>query len=204
LQDQKLFDVSDKRWASATVDGEVCYAHEYEGCVLTVRLRTSNGKLNLSHNADGAFDRHLMGNPGENTVYSITSSNNGLESTHTFTVQSAGVASLTIIFAALVFTVNLANATAAAEAAVAAEEAVATFLGVETTVFPAVGVVVAVLAFIGIWIAYAVGREIMLNITYENRSSKSIKLVDHYAYNIGDNSLIPVTLDPLQTRLSPF
>jgi hypothetical protein len=25
LQDEKLFDVSDRRWAKATVDGEVCY-----------------------------------------------------------------------------------------------------------------------------------------------------------------------------------
>jgi hypothetical protein len=45
----------------------------YQGCILEVRLKTANGKLNLTHNQDGAFDRHLLDNPGENTVYSITS-----------------------------------------------------------------------------------------------------------------------------------
>ncbi|WP_433937358.1 hypothetical protein AB3662_22260 [Sorangium cellulosum] len=203
LQDMKLFDVSDSRWAKATVDGEVVYGHEYNGSVLTVRLKTRDGKLTLSHNEDGPLDRHLMDNPGESTVYSITSSNNGLESTHTFAVQSAGVASLTIVFAALVFTVNLANGAAAAQAAIDAGEAVATFCGVETTIFPGVGIVIAVLAFIGVWIAYAVGREIMLNLIYENRSSKTITLVDHYVYNIGDSKLIDATLSPLQ-KVGPF
>ncbi|NJK54121.1 MAG: hypothetical protein HC936_17515 [Leptolyngbyaceae cyanobacterium SU_3_3] len=67
------------------------------------------------------------------------------------------------------------------------------------TVFPEVGIVLAILSFIGLWIAYAVGREIVLNLIYENRSKKTIKLVDRYFYNIGENDPgSPVTLSPLQ------
>jgi hypothetical protein len=203
LHDRKLFDVNGPEWAQATVNGEVVYAHEYEGCVFTVSLKAAKGKLTLSHNADGSLDRHLADHPGEDTVYAITSSNNGLESTQTFTVAQAGLGSIPIICLALVMTVSLANAMVAAEAALAAEAAVAAICGVEVTVFPIVGIVLAVLAFIGIWLAYILGREIMLNLTYENRSTKSIILFDHWVYNIGDSTLIPTELKPLHT-VGPF
>jgi hypothetical protein len=205
LQDEKLFDITDSRWAKATVDGEVVYGHEFEGGVLTVRLATKSGKLNLTHNEDGAFDRHLLGTPGENTVYSITSSNNGLVSTHTFAAETAGITSVAIIFAALAFTVSLANGIIAAEAAAAAGTAVATFAGVSSaTIVPGIGIALAVLAFIGIWIAYSVGRDIVLNLIWENRSTKALKLVDHAVYNIGDNPLkSPIALPALQS-IPPF
>lgn len=93
----------------------------------------------------------------------------------------------------------------AADAAAEAGAAVASFFGVSTSVaIPGVGLVLAVLAFIGIWIAYAVGREIMVNLIYENRSQKTLQLVDHYVYNIGDIPLkAPVALPPL-TAVPPF
>ena len=206
LQDAKLLNVSDSQWSKATVDGEVCYAHKYENSILMVRLKTANGKFNLTQNETGAFDRHLLDNPGEDVVYAITSSNNGLESTKTFSVESAGIISIAIICAALTLTVQLAYGVAAAAAAASAETAVATILGVELSIaVPGVLIVLAVLAFIGIWIAYSVGRDIVLNLCYENRSTtQSINLVDHYVYNIGDSPLVsPVTLSPL-TSVPPF
>jgi hypothetical protein len=201
LGDRKLFNVADKEWAQKTINGEVFYAHEYEGSILIIQLKTADNKFSLKHNVDGTFDRHLMDHPGENTVYSITSSNNGLESTHTFNLMTAGVSAVSIIIASLVLTVNLANAMVAAEAAIAAEEAVATFAGVEASVFPGVGLAIAVLAFIGIWLAYFLGKEIVLNLIYENRSKKTLTLVDHYAYNIGDNRSLPAKLPPLQSAM---
>jgi len=203
LHDEKLFDVSNSEWAKATVNGEVVYGHEFEGGLFTVRLKTSDGALNLTHNEDGGLDFHLMDNPGQSVVYSLTSSNNGLESTHTFTAASAGLTSVAIICACLTLTVCLASAMAAADAAIAAGAAVATFLGINTTVFPGVGIAIAVLALIGLWLAYVLGREIVLNITYENRSKQKITLIDHYVYNIGDNALLPATLKPLHTD-GPF
>jgi hypothetical protein len=196
LETEKLFDVSNSRWAKKTIDGEVCYGHEYMGCLFTVRLKTANGRFNLSHNEDGAFDRHLLNNPEEHTVYSITSSNNGLESTHTFNAMSAGMASAPIICVLLVLSVALANSVSAAQAATAAALAAATVYGVNVTVVPIIGIVIAILGFIGVWIAEAIGREIILNLIYENRSKKIITLVDHAVYNIGDNPLLPATLKP--------
>lgn len=204
ITSQKLFDVADPRWAKATVDGKVYYAHEYQESILVVELKTSDGRFSLSHNDDGAFDRHLMDNPGENTVYSITSKNNGLESSQTFSSMSAGLSSTGILLAALAFTTSLASGVAAMEAAAYVASAFAATVGVELNVLvPGIGLALAVLAFIGIWIAYSVGREIMLNLVFENRSNKTITLVDHYAYNIGDNQLMPVALPPLQS-FPPF
>lgn len=197
LHDRKLFDVNGPEWAQATVNGEVVYGHEFDNCLFTVSLKTADGKLNLTHNADGSLDRHLLDHPGEDTVYSITSSNNGLQSSQTFTVAQAGLGSIALICLGLVMTVALANAMAAADAAIVAGTAVATFCGVSVSVFPAVGIVLAVLAFIGLWIAWGVGREIVLNLTYENRSKLPITLVDHYVYNIGDNRLMPTLLKPV-------
>jgi len=207
LEAEKLFDVTDPRWAKATINGEVHYAHEYDGCVFEVRLQTANAQLTLSHNHDGALDRHLMDNPGEHIVYSITSKNNGLESTQTFSAQAAGMASAPILAACIGCTIALANGLIAMEAE-SYVAAVLSFCGLEVTVnsiaVPVVGLVLAVLAFIGVWIAYAIGREIMLNLIYENRSNQTIKLVDHYVYNIGDNgSPFPATLKPLQSA-PPF
>jgi hypothetical protein len=189
----------------AMMDGEVAYAHQYEGCMLIIRLKTANGMLNLSHNEDGTFDRHLMDNPGENTVYSITSKNNGLESSQTFSAQSAALASVGIVLAALAFTVTLASGIMATLATEYVVTAIAETIGVELNVLlPGLGIALAVLAFVGIWIAYSVGREIMLNLIYENRSSsKNITLVDHCVYNIGDNHLMPTALPPLQS-FPPF
>ncbi|NJK54123.1 MAG: hypothetical protein HC936_17525 [Leptolyngbyaceae cyanobacterium SU_3_3] len=202
LGDEKLFNVGDSRWAQQTIDGEVCYGHEYEGCLLVVRLKTADGKLNLSHNKDGSFDRYLMDLGGQNVVYSLTSSNNGVESTHTFSTTQAGVASIPIICVCLAMTCSYANAAASAEAAVAGEEAVLTLCGVEVevTTVPVVGIILAILGLIGMWIVWAIEVEIMLNLIYENRSKqKTISLVDRYFYNIGDhNPAGPVTLDPLQ------
>jgi len=199
LQAEKLFDVSGPRWGQKTIDGELCYGHEYLGCLLIVRLKTASGKFNLSHNKDGAFDRHLMDSPVENVVYSITSKNNGLESTHFFRAETIGLSSVGIICAALALTVNLANSMAAADAAIAVGETVETLCGIETTVFPAVGIAIAVLAFIGIWIAYEIGREIALNLIFENRSSnKALTLVDQAFYNIDTNPPdLPVLLNHL-------
>ena len=196
LQAEKLFDVSSSRWAKSTIDGEVCYGHEYQGCLFIVRLKTANGKFNLNHNEDGAFDRHLLEHPGENTVYSITSKNNGLESTHSFNATSAGMASVPIICVFLALSVALASSLSAAQAATAAGIAVATVFGINVTVVPVVGLVLAILGFIGLWIAEAIGREIVLNLVYENRSKRTITLVDHAVYNIGDNPLLPATLAP--------
>lgn len=64
LQNEKLFDLSDPRWAKRTIDGEVCYGHEHEGCLFIVRLKTADGRLDLTHNEDGALDRHLLAHPG--------------------------------------------------------------------------------------------------------------------------------------------
>lgn len=104
--------------------------------------------------------------------------NNGLESTHTFNATNAGMASVPILCVLLALTANLASGMAAAEAAVAAGGAAATVFGIQVTVIPVVGIVLAILGFIGIWIANAIGREIVLNIIYENRSKKTITLVD--------------------------
>ena len=146
-----------------------------------------------------------MSEPGADAIYSITSSNNGLVSSHTFSVESAGLSAIGIIFAALAFTISLANGIAATAAAAVAGTAVATFCGVSTaTLIPGIGIAIAVLAFIGVWIAYGVGREIMVNLIWENRSSKALKLVDHAVYNIGDNPLrAPVALPALQS-IPPF
>jgi hypothetical protein len=197
---KQVFDIRNSQWwHQQRIAGELCYVNEYKGGALIVRLKTAGGKFNLGHNEDGAFDRYLMDHPGEHVVYSLTSSNNGLESTHTFAATQAGIGSFAIVLAALVLTVNLAIGVAAAEAAVEAGIAVATIFGIEVTVFPEVGIVLAILCFIGLWLAYALGREIMLNLVYENRSKKTIKLVDHYFYNIGEhNPAGPVTLGPLQ------
>ncbi len=204
LQAEKLLDVRDARWAKATKNGETYYAHEYGENILIIKLETKDKKLSLFHNEDGRFDNHLMDNPGENTVYSITSSNNGLISTHTFSVESAGLSSVGIIFAALAFAVSLANGVMAALAATYVASAFATMFGAELNVIlPGAGIVLAVLAFIGIWIAYSVGREIMLNLIYENRSNKPVTLVDHYVYNIGDSQLMPTKLNPI-TTVGPF
>ncbi|NJK54122.1 MAG: hypothetical protein HC936_17520 [Leptolyngbyaceae cyanobacterium SU_3_3] len=120
---KQVFDIRNSQWwHKQTIDGEICYINEREGSVLTVRLKTADGKFNLSHNEDGSFDRHLMDSPGENTVYSLTSSNNGLESTHTFSVTQAGIGAAVAVLAALVMTVNLAVAMTAADAAIAAGE----------------------------------------------------------------------------------
>jgi len=202
LQDEKLFDVRDPRWAKHTIDGEVCYAHRYEGGTLTLRLKTADGKLNLSHNEDGTLDRHLMDNPGQETVYSITSVNNGMESTHTFNAMNAGMASAPILCLCVAMTVLLANGILAAQVAVAGAAVVATIFGINASVFlPAVGIAIAVLAFIGVWIVYAIGREIVLNLIYENRSAnKTLTLVDHRVYNIGDNPLRPRPLKPLSQK----
>ena len=201
LQDEQLFDVRDPRWAKHTIDGEVCYAHRYEGGTLLVRLKTADGRLNLSHNEDGTLDRHLMDNPDQETVYSITSVNNGMESTHTFNAMNAGMASAPILGLCVAMTVILANGLIAAEAASLAGTAVAAIFGINATVFPAVGIAIAVLAFIGVWIVYAIGQEIVLNLIYENRSTnKTLKLVDHYVYNIGDNLLPPRPLKPLRQK----
>jgi hypothetical protein len=184
LQTEKLFDVSGSRWAKKSIDGVMCYAHEYMGCLLIVRLKTADARFNLSHNEDGAFDRHLMDSPGEQIVYSITSANNGLESNHFFKAETIGLSSVGIICAALALTVNLANCMVAADAAIAASEAVATTFGVEATVFPGVGIAIAVLALIGVWIAYEIGREIMANLIFENRSTtRALTLVDQAFYN---------------------
>jgi hypothetical protein len=67
LQDKKLLDVSDSRWAKATVDGEVCYS------VLTVPEKRKMERLTLPITTMGGFDRHLLDNPGENTDCSLTS-----------------------------------------------------------------------------------------------------------------------------------
>jgi hypothetical protein len=201
LQDEQLFDVRDPRWGKRTIDGEVCYAHAFEGGLLIVKLETADGKMNLTHNEDGTFDRHLMDNPGQETVYSITSKNNGMESTHTFNAMNAGMASIPILCLCVAMTVVLATGLAAAQAAVAAGTAVAALFGINVTVFPAVGIVIAVLAFIGVWIVYAIGREIVLNLIYENRSTnKTLTLVDHYVFNIGDNPLPPRPLKPLSQK----
>lgn len=206
LNDRKLFDVSKPEWAKATVDGEVVYAHEYEGCILTLRLKTADGKLNLTHNEDGTFDRHLMGTPGENTVWSITSSNNGLVSTQTLSIETTGITALALVIAALGFTVSLATGIAAADAAVAAAAVLADYFvgSIISASASGIGIALAVLAFIGIWIAYSVGREIIVNLAYENRSTtKTIMLTDHYVYNIGDNKLTSAKLPPL-TSVPPF
>jgi hypothetical protein len=57
----------------------------------------------------------------------------------------------------------------------------------------------AVLAFIGIWIAYEIGREIVVNLVYENRSAtQTLTLVDHYLYDLADTGpKLPVALGPL-------
>jgi len=202
LQDEKLFDVRDPRWAKQTVNGEVCYTHEHEGGTLLVRLKTANGTLNLSHNEDGTLDRHLMDNPGEDTVYTITSKNNGMESNQFFKTSTIGYSSVAIIVAALGMTVALASGLAAAEAAAAAGLVVTAALGIEANVLlPGIGIALAVLAFVGIWIAYELGREIVVNLIYENRSAKTaLTLVDSHIYDIpipDDMSKLPITLNPL-------
>ena len=55
------------------------------------------------------------------------------------------------------------------------------------------------LALIGIWIAYEIGREIVVNLIYENRSKdKALTLVDHYLYNLEDDGpTLPVQLNHL-------
>jgi hypothetical protein len=200
LHVSKLIDVRDSRWAQATVKGEVVYGHMYEGCEFIIRLSTKNGELNLTHNQDGTLDRHLMDNPGEAVVWSITSLNNGLESTHTFSALAAGLSSVFIVCVGLAASVALAQGLAAAEAEEFVASAIGAMIGAELDVaIPVVGIVLAVLAFIGIWIVYEIGREIVLNLIYENRSAtKSITLVDHYVYNIGD------TKDPLPAKLQPL
>jgi hypothetical protein len=112
LGDTKLYDVRDPRWAKKTIDGEVCYAHEYQGSLLIVRLKTADDTMNFTHNEDGAFDRRLMDTPGENVVYSITSLNTGIESNHFFKADTIGLSSVAIVCAALALTVSLANAAA--------------------------------------------------------------------------------------------
>ena len=200
LQTEKLYDFNDARWAKATVDGEVVYGHEYEDCVFTVRLRTGDGRLTLTDNEDGTLDRHLANTPGETTVYSLTSSNNGIESTHTFSAINAGMASVPILCLCIALTAALATGMSAAAAATAAATAVASIYGIPVTVFPGAGIILAVLALVALWTVFAIEREIMLNLIYENRSTKkTITLVDHYVYNIGDNPLnIPATLKPLR------
>jgi hypothetical protein len=128
-----------------------------------------------------------------------------LESTQTFSAQAAGLSSVGIVLAALAFTVSLANGIMATLATTYVASAVAEAIGVELNVLvPGIGIALAVLAFIGIWIAYSVGREIMLHLIYENRSTKTIKLTDHYVYNIGDNGApFPITLNPLHAS-PPF
>ena len=204
LQNEKLFDVRDPRWAKKTIDGEVCYAHEYQGGTLLVRLKTADGKLNLTHNEDETFDRHLMDSPGEDTVYTITSKNNGMESYQFFKTSTIGFTSVAIIIAGLGMTVALASGLVAAEAATAAGVAVTAVLGIEANVLvPGLGIALAVLAFIGIWIAYELGREIVVNLIYENRSANTpLTLVDSYVYDIptpDDISRLPVTLNHLWT-----
>jgi hypothetical protein len=204
IMDEKLFDVSDSRWSKAAVDGEVGYAHEYKDSVLVVHLKTADGKFNLTHNENGAFDRHLLDNPGETVVYSITSKNNGVVSTQTFTADQAGLGTIPMICAILVLTVNFANAATAANAALAAGTSVLEIFDTATVVNPCYGIGLVILGLIGIWIAYGVGREITLNLIYENRGKISIQLVDHYVYNIGDNPLSPaVTLPPFDNKSDP-
>jgi hypothetical protein len=202
LQDENLFDVRDPRWAKKTIDGEVCYAHAYENGLLIVRLKTADGKLNLTHNEDGTLDRHLMDNPSENPVYSITSANNNLESYVFFKTSTIGFSSLGIVCFGLAMTYGLASGLAAAEAGEAAGVAVTALLGIDVNVLlPGVGIALAVLAFIGIWIAYEIAREIVVNLNYENRSATMpLTLVDSYVYDIPmppDIPPLPVTLNHL-------
>jgi len=204
MQDEKLFDVRDDRWAKHTIDGEVCYAHRYEGGTLIVKLKTADGKLNLSHNEDGTLDRHLMDNPGQNTVLTITSKNNGMESHLIFRTETIAYSSIAIVCAALGMTVALASGLIAAEAAVAAGEVVAATFGIQANVLlPGIGIALAVLALIGMWIAYEIGREIVVNLIYENRSAnKALTLVDSHIYDIpipDDMPKLPVKFNHLCT-----
>lgn len=147
-----------------------------------------------------SFDHFLKNHPGENTVYSLTSSNNGLESTNTISSATVGFSSTGIIIAGLIFTFQAAAATAANAAILAADAAaqIASVIGIEVNVaVPGAGIILTVLAFIGIWIAYSIGRNIILNLIYENRSSKTLTLVDFAAYNIGSRPIKDRILKPL-------
>jgi hypothetical protein len=210
VQDEKLFDVRDPRWAKHTIDGEVAYAHRYEGGIVLVRLKTADGRLNLSHNEDGTLDRHLMDDDrGQDTVLTITSKNNGMESHIIFKTETIAYSSVGIICAALGMTVFLASGLIAAEAAAAAGVVVATTLGINASVaVPAVGIALAVLALIGMWIAFEIGREIVVNLIYENRSANTpLTLVDTYVYDIpipDDMPSLPIKFKQLWTDSDGF
>lgn len=205
LKNEKLFDVNDSRWGKKIVDGKTVYFHKFQGCILLATLEHPKFKLNDSDNT--LFDQHLKSNPGEITVFSLTSQNNGIESSHTITLSTVGLASIPIILAGIVLTYNLATGVAAAadaaaiaEAAALVEEEIVEAVGMPLRLsIPGIGIILSILALIGIWVAYLIGRNIILNVIYENRSSKTITLVDHSVWNIGDKKLNNAVLKPVKT-----
>lgn len=196
LKNENLFNINDPRWGKKTENGQAIYFHRYEGTLLTVTLE--HPKFKLSHSDNTLFDQHLQDNPSENTVFVLTSKCDGIESTHTMTASTMGFTSVGLVVAGLSFTYGVALGVEAAEAAALAGTEITMVLGMEVNVVaPGVGVVLAILALIGVWIAWAVERNIFINVIYENRSSKTIKLVEHYAYNIKDDGKVDkVVLTP--------
>lgn len=189
LQSNKFLNVEKAPWGMTTYEGQDWYHHTYEGNTLLITVRSKDGQHKLNHSNNAALENFLKDTPEQDTIFELRYVDDGTDyiSTCQMSALAVGLTSVGLVIAgvALFATAALGTFEVTSEIGIAIGAAVLEATGVElNVVLPGIGVVLIVLALIGLWIAYAIGRNISLNLTFENRSKQNLKIVDYMLYNL--------------------
>jgi hypothetical protein len=185
----KLFNVGGSAWGHHSVGADDVYAHFYGDHSLKVVVPKKG--------ADPA-------GPTEHIIVNIHSTDqDGNETRMTMSAATFGMTEIAIAITclALVAKVGIASMLAEdaiVEAGVLAGEAMGEE-AVEITaaeVLGPVGIALAILAFIVMLGMYLGARNIALNLRYENRSKRAVRLVECFAYDV-DDIKVPVDVKGL-------
>ncbi len=195
LQANKLINVeNDKVWGKKTYKGQDWYYHTYQGNTMLVTVRSADRQVKLSHQNNASLESFLKDTPAANVIFDIHYIDDGTDyvSTCQMSAMAVGLTSVGLVIAAVGFFAVAAFGGFAIEGAAAAF--IAEAIGMElNVVIPGAGIILCVLAFIGIWLAFELGRNIEVNVIFENRSNQDLKIVDYSFYNIAEDHIPDAT-----------
>jgi hypothetical protein len=186
-------------WGEKTHEGEDWYYHEYQGNFMMITVRTEDNRVKFNHKDIASFDTFLEDTPSANVIFDIRYIDNGTDyvSTCQMSGLAVGLTTAGLVLAGVAFFCVAAFEGFASEGTIAAAILAATGLELNV-IIPGAGIILCVLAFIGIFLAYELGRNIEINISVQNRSSQDLKIVNYYFYNISEENIPKTTRDIYQ------
>lgn len=211
IKDNNWFDITNtSHWGCQEQNGKTYYYNEYEGNILYLTAMLENGQHALSMGNNRAFDEYLKDNPGSKVLFTISyvdGNGNDIQSELKLTLYGTELSSIGFLIGGLTCAAFFAYGVgSAAEAAAAAGETVGAILGESLSIdLPAAGIILCILTFVGIWLAYIIERQISINISYENRTKDDVYLTDVYTYNMEGAKVpnLPCTISGLSKETIP-